>query len=326
MLTIRNAADAVEEHYRYVDWVKRNETQMVDHWTFLDVSDNAAAMNQEVIRYLQTSEIAFVTDEVTGLINEAAPLLPDDEVLLPGDTEGRDLALWFQTPISYYVAGEVREGYVIRENWEINMILITHVSLDDRDEQFAWVGESGKEGVWITLYGRCVSVKEGTVVNEIQYPATGYASLANEHGMPGDSIAISFRTPLTDHFSQSPWVVDMIRWMIALYRLMGDHIVRSAGRASRPQLKRIQRLGFPPNGYLTEFQLRRVDYEGQRDDSGTPLRFRHRVRGHWRKFYCPTVGEVGNPDAYRYKYVEDYVRGPKGTPFIDSTRVITVKR
>lgn len=316
MLNLHNAADAIEAHYRYIEWANRSRKMLNIHWETISALKEPSIyhdqMTQIVIESLQDSEVAFVTDGVLELINEAAPLLPTDEVLLSTDTEGRDLSLWLETPLPYSLV-TTTDGVTIRENCLVHMINIMHMPLGDNEDP----------GIWLNLYGVFVSSQEEGKDEEEQEPY----DFATYHGLlPVETVAIAFKRPIRESFYDAEWVVGLLLWVVALYRLMGDHIVRSAGQASRPQLKRIHRLGFPPNGYLTEFQLRRIDYEGEGEGTGVPLRFRHRVRGHWRQFYCASLGPVGDPGAYRYKYVHDYVRGPKGTPFIDSTRVITVKR
>jgi len=35
---------------------------------------------------------------------------------------------------------------------------------------------------------------------------------------------------------------------------------------------------------------------------------------------------VGDPAAYRHKFVNDYVRGPKESPLVESRQVISVVR
>lgn len=316
MLNIRNAADAVESHYRYIDWANRNRQTLNIHWeTFsaLKESVDHDEMTRVVIESLQESEVAFVADEVLELVNEAAPLLPTDEVLLARDTEERDLSLWLETPIPYFLITDT-DGVKVRENCLVHMVHITHMPL----------GENDDPGIWINLYGVFTSTQteEGEEEEQVPYSFPTYHGL-----LPVETIAIAFKRPIGQSFYDAEWVVNILLWIVALYRLMGDHIVRSTGKAPRPAMRRIQRLGFPADGYLTEFTLRRVDYEkGADTGTGTPLRFRHRVRGHWRQFYCSSLGPVGDPEAYRYKYVDDYVRGPKETSFIESTRVITVKR
>lgn len=120
----------------------------------------------------------------------------------------------------------------------------------------------------------------------------------------------------------------MKRWLIAVLRLMGDHIERADERPDRAARRRLERAGFPADGYVSVLRLRKAIY-GDSDGlgGGPPLRFRHRVRGHWRRFYAPSTGlPVGDPEAYRHRFVNDYLRGPKDSVRRESKQVIVVGR
>lgn len=124
------------------------------------------------------------------------------------------------------------------------------------------------------------------------------------------------------------WVRDLKQWVVAMFRLMGDHIEREPVKLDRATSRRETRRGRPADGYLTTLRLRKVVYTDHGPSgSGRSATFRHLVRGHWRKFYCPSTKKpVGDPAAYRHKYVNDYIRGPKTEEFVASQQVITIAR
>lgn len=331
----KTASSVAQRQWEFADWLRRNpDKALLERFTFMNAYvGSQAAQSQPPL--LQTGESftgaerlafamltteweafagtpVFVTAPAYDLIKEAASILPPDEVLLDSEVNTKDMVLWFEQPWDYDLITRVRSDDIQSEQWKIEAITIQ------------WVPEMGTKfndtvgpGLQVVLYGRPTNMD---VINDEAYRrATGGLSIID---------CIGIRTALAwDAFPHAPWVADLKSWLVAMHRLMGDHIERERVPQARAERRRLMRLGFPEDGYITELRLRKVAYGAFDGDegSGAPLRFRHRVRGHWRKFYCPSKGlPVGDAEAYRYSYVNDYIRGPKESPTVESTQVITL--
>jgi hypothetical protein len=320
-----SAAHAAEQQMAYADWIIRNTRWVVrDRAAFMDLYINngkrPALPPDEILRLgallvqgeHDTAVVGtpvFVTADAHDIIDEASSMLPDGEMLLARERDSQPLMLWFERPYQYGLIAAIDEENFVEEQWSINAI-----SIDPMDDMRRPGGDHGP-GVAVMLYGRPAHVTP--------------AERTESGGMiPVDMIALMCDVgwEATEH---PEWILAMKKWIVAMYRLMGDHIEREVVQVDRAARRRLERAGFPPEGYVSELRLRKVVYGSHGDGDGPcgPLRFRHRVDGHWRNFYCPSMGKpVGDPGAYRYKYVNDYVRGPKSAPLIDSTKVVTLAR
>lgn len=252
----------------------------------------------------------FVTAQAHEIIDEAAALLPNGEVLLPAERDSRPLMLWFEQPYRYELLSSLADGSALREDWRVDAITIEPVN--DMGSSY---NDSRGPGIQVTVYGR-------------PYNNVDHDAFAEIDGglLPVDVIGIGCNVAW-DH-PHAAWVIALKKWIIAMYRLMGDHIERERIHIDRATRRRLTRLSFPEDGYITELRLRKVAYGDESEGGqGAALRFRHRVRGHWRKFYCPSTGKpVGDPEAYRHRYVNDYVRGPKTGPLVESQQVVVLAR
>lgn len=343
---IRRASDAAENHIRYKDWIERNPhralplrlefvaaysdsldsingipPQVIDRSTGKAIRvDNqtvmATAMLNTERNVLEAASPVFVTEHAHALIDEASALLPDDEIILASERTPTHLALWFEKPYPYDLMADTGDAEFEEEHWEVRLIIIQNVpNMATREHP-----EDEGPGLQVAVYGA------PTVFGERQP-----LDFEEKTGglLPIDLIGVRCGNRPVFSFGPAPWVSALRRWVIAMFRLMGDHIEREPVRLDRPARRRLERMGFPVDGYLTELRLRKVLYSesGDGSGSGAPLRFRHRVRGHWRKFYCPsTARPVGDPEAYRYRYVNDYIRGPKESPMVESQQVVTLSR
>lgn len=320
---IRSAITAAERQMQFRDWLTRRTPGAIRsrRWfieaftgnhpqTALDVR----RLTQNTLDFLdnehacaQHATPVYVTASALDIINEAAALLPNDEILLTRERDLQTLMLWFEQPLAYTI-GEVKydDGTTGSEDWQVEMITISPVEDMGRTADGSEIIDRGP-GIQITLYA--THPQDATVF------------------APIDMIGIRCDHAWNEH-PRALWITEMKRWVIAMYRLMGDHIERSNVSMERAARRRLERAGFPVDGYVTELRLRKVYIDGDEGEwgPGAPLRFRHRVRGHWRKFYCSSMGGVGDPAAYRHRYVNDYVRGPKGERVIESQRVVTLAR
>lgn len=125
----------------------------------------------------------------------------------------------------------------------------------------------------------------------------------------------------------APAILGMKRTLIALFRLTYSYLAQIQEEAPRHVIKRAKRANrkIPENGYLTVLKLRRTEYENQGGTHSSP-KYAFRVRGHWKRAYLRSTGlPVGDPNAYRYVYVSDYIKGKTANKEMrESTRVINI--
>lgn len=307
MKTLTSAREAAEAQMTYRAFLNRNPKRSLFvrrnflsslQRTPLDATALAPVLLSEEIEQFQRATPVFVTDNADQLIREAASLLPPDEMLLATERADNDLMLWFETPYQYGLLVD-NNGVKISEDWNV-------VAINIRRDEILLSDNTTGPGLVITLYAHIAPINELAPIDMI--------GVACEETWSGRDIA--------------SWAKEIKAWVVAMHRLMGDHVERERVAVDRAARRRLDRLDFPKDGYITELRLRKSVYEetDRVDDGGLPLRlrFRHRVRGHWRKFYCASLGPVGTPSAYRYRFVNDYVRGPRSTPLVESSRVITL--
>ena len=114
------------------------------------------------------------------------------------------------------------------------------------------------------------------------------------------------------------------RWFMTLMRFCWQEILVEGGdRLDRAAAKRLLRSGKPNRDY-TVLRLRRVYVPGIYDEAdagqGQGLQYRLRVRGHWKRQYCPSLGphrlEDGswNPESHRLMWIDPYYKGPEDGP------------
>lgn len=125
----------------------------------------------------------------------------------------------------------------------------------------------------------------------------------------------------------APVILGMKRTLIALFRLTYSYLAQIQEEAPRHVIKRAKRANrkIPENGYLTVLKLRRTEYE-KGDGTHSSPKYAFRVRGHWKRAYLRSTGlPVGDPNAYRYVYVSDYIKGKTANKEMrESTRVINI--
>jgi len=253
----------------------------------------------------------FLTDEALDLINESAQTLPE-EVLLESEVPDYPFVLWFETPYPYNLLTVNGSS----EGWGIRAIGFRRESKIGRE------GESSVgPGLMMTLYADAEYIKQW--VPEVPEHLKNSLVLVDLLPM---RFGLSWWQKHED--TGATWVRDIKQWIVAMFRLMGDHIEREPVKLDRAMSRRETRRGRPADGYLTMLRLRKVIYTDHGvGGAGGSAAFRHLVRGHWRKFYCPSTKlPVGDPAAYRHRYVNNYVRGGKELDFVPSRQVISIAR
>jgi hypothetical protein len=120
------------------------------------------------------------------------------------------------------------------------------------------------------------------------------------------------------------------RWILSLCRLMWQEILSpdhyTPDRAHR---RRCDRIGWHrEQGDVKVVKMRRVYQEHEREDGegGWTLDHRVVVRGHWRRQYYRSLGEVGDDAAYRMVWIAPHIRGPESAPLVLKHNVTAVVR
>jgi hypothetical protein len=258
----------------------------------------------------------FLTTDAADLINESAAALPE-EVLLESEAPDYPFVLWLETPHQYDLLSVNSDGTTSTEKWGIRAVAVRRESSIGRE------GASTGPGLMMTLYAdpECI----------LQYGYTEVPAHLKNCLVLVDLLPMRFGLSWWERHDETGahWVRDFKQWIVAMFRLMDDHIEREPVKLDRATSRRELRRGRPADGYLTVLRLRKVIYtdKGIGGGAGGSAEFRHLVRGHWRKFYCPSMKKpVGDPAAYRHRYVNNYVRGPKEVDFIPSRQVISISR
>ena len=168
------------------------------------------------------------------------------------------------------------------------------------------------------------------------YPVPWEDSIAGQLKSPYDFYALdvlpwAFGTPWALRLSAVhedgkivPSVAFFRRWFMTLMRFCWQEILVEGGdRLDRAATKRLLRSSKPTKDY-TVLRLRRVYVPGIYDEAehgtGEPLGYRLRVRGHWKRQYCPSLGphrlEDGtwNPESHRLMWIDPYYKGPEDGP------------
>lgn len=262
----------------------------------------------------------FVTSEALDLVDEAVEEMPS-EVLLEQDLPYPAFVLWLERPHTYHPQVIGHDGEIVQESWDIVAVAIegtqnVQVRGIDADGEEGEEGEYTTRGAIATLY-----IAQGDIPERMhaQPDMVGPFPLI-------DLLGMAFDVDWSDRPIDGP-ARQLHKWLIALFRLMGEHIELTQGSVARPLLRSAVRAGrMPPkDGYLTLLHLRKGSYDGEpgESDEARKLRWKHRVRGHWQRFFCPSRGyPVGDERAYRHRYVNSYVRGPGD--LIDSHQVVVV--
>lgn len=116
-------------------------------------------------------------------------------------------------------------------------------------------------------------------------------------------------------------VGEIRRWFLAFMRLCWqENIVRTPHHdmTDRPMRRRWERERPGTNLDLQVLRLRRNVYpDGHETGTGSPLGYRVKVRGFWRRQWYPSLGEARlpdgsmNPASHRLVWIEEHWRGPE---------------
>jgi hypothetical protein len=317
-------------------------------------------LKNEHLRH-STAQTIYVSKEIMKEVYEAQGTMPDN-VLLPQDVFVPNGMLVFEEPLAYFLA--VTDGYEhlsglpfsAREEWHLkavqfNVINSVDYTTDDPNHHEGievrffgnWNSVSYPETNEMLRYNRDTDCAELTRFGLTYKKVTGEllqtlgesrttidsmeALLRRARGAPTSMFdATFFRfNYATEDYDKT--IGGMKKFLIALFRLTYSYLAQTQEEAPRHVIKRAKRANrkILENGYLTVLRLRRVEYENGGGTHSSP-KYAFRVRGHWKRAYLRSTGlPVGDPNAYRYLYVSDYIKGKTANKeFRESTRVINI--
>jgi hypothetical protein len=120
-----------------------------------------------------------------------------------------------------------------------------------------------------------------------------------------------------------------LRYFAAAIVFMGQKlIVTRQERAQSAFRKRVAARypSEPPQVRIVELRRRQVTTVREDDHEPTQVNWTKRwwVSQFWRNQYYPSLGAVGDPQAYRPILIEPYIKGPEGLPLVKPARPLWV--
>ena len=291
----------------------------------------AKSMYEREIASLMDAQTVFVSSEIMDEVAEAANTMPDN-VLIPQDLFVSNGLLIFDKP---YRLSLMVQNDLFTEEWDVHSVLFDitqdgmgiNVNLyggwrattaHQADQRIEWntqtkdfdiYGVENPEQVLDTLFSQ-----KSEKLLPLRYRAD------NTH-MLIDTTTYDFNT---EGFYASA-LAGLKKHLIALFRMTNSYLEVERHRPPRHFTKRAKRAKrtIPEDFYLSVLTLRHHVSESNGGTHSSP-KYAFRVRGHWAKRYLPSSGKpVGDPDAYRYVYIKDYIKG-KDKQLVESTRVIRI--
>lgn len=320
-----------------VDYIESEEGQTDALYTLIEVVD-------EENRNISEAQTVFVSSSILEEVCEATETMPDN-TLIPQDIFIPNGLLVFESPLTYEM--EIKEADMV-ETWNIRYV------------QFN-VGKNG-DGIDVRLYGNSVHMYASSTNSFISYSdKLGKAVFTNaDTGEETDAAEVILGEVLPKKYEEKmSYMYERIRsksknvntfidatffpfgddiehlesfsklkkQLIALFRMTYSYLDVENHKPPRPFVRRAKRSTrkIPDDFYLTVLTLRHKNYEGGTGEKHASPRFAFRVRGHWAKRYLRSTGlPVGDPKAYRFVYISDYIKG-KDKPLIESRRLVAIK-
>lgn len=288
--------------------------------------------NEEEQDNLFNAETIFVSSEILQEVAEAAETMPDS-VLIPQDLFVPNGVLVFETP--YKLQLVVQSGLFV-ESWLIHSV---NFRVDKENSS-----------IEVRLYGQWRRTDALTVQQAVEWDETknGFTlhNITDEEAMmkalADDNVERGLGY-MRDRAASKYTLVDATRYdfnkegfpvaelgalkkhLIALFRMTNSYLDVEKHRPPRHFTKRAKRAKrvIPDEFYLSVLTLRHRVSDSQGGTHSSP-KFAFRVRGHWAKRYLRSLNKpVGDPEAYRYVYIKDYIKG-KDKPLVESTRIIKI--
>lgn len=285
---------------------------------------------------MDNAETIYVTKQIIDEITEATETMPDN-VLIDHDMFVPNGLLVFEEPINYTLT--VQNGLFV-EQWKIYALQFNTTNMTKNTNGV----EIRMYGSWCETYARKVDQKivynpksRGFELENVDNPEEFMTEVL---GIDGSGLWVGelnrraqHKTNLADstfyEFNKDEPLIESLgqlkKFMIALFRMTHSYIDIERQKPPRHFTKRAKRSTrvIPDEFYLSVLTLRHRISEHQGGTHSSP-KFAFRVRGHWAKRYLRSLGKpVGDPDAYRYVYIKDYIKG-KDKQLVESTRVIRI--
>jgi len=310
----------------FIDFIRTDEGKLEQF------NECISIMNEERSN-VEQAETIFVSEQIMEEVHEAVETLPDN-VLLPQDLFVSNGLLIFEKPLEYSL---IVQNELCREVWNIHSLQFNP--------------SKHEHGIEIRMYGNWVKTISLNDDASISYNATtksfAFENVEDEEAYAkeffgvrsGDLSELLARRAtntmsLVDitfyQFNSSAPLIDSLgklkQFLIALFRMTHSYIDVEKHRPPRHFTKRAKRAKrlVPEEFYLTVLTLRHKFYHGDGTQKHSSPKYAYRVRGHWKKAFLPSKKlPVGTPEAYRYVYISDYIKG-KDKQLVESTRVIRI--
>jgi hypothetical protein len=118
-------------------------------------------------------------------------------------------------------------------------------------------------------------------------------------------------------------------FFLSLMRFAWQEIVKvqreAVDRPVRREAQRVLKDRDYSDGACVLRLRREVNYQA-RGDSGTPLRFRVVVRGHWRRQWYRSLGPSTSAEAHRTIWIDPHIRGDEALPIKEKHKVTAITR
>lgn len=321
---------ALQLHLRQYDWIKRQEHN--PYWLKWcrglsmargpsSLRAKAHFMWQDMTDALNTATTYYVGQTVQELMLSAAEVA-EPEPLFPTDLPSPSGLMIFENPLPVLDHMRYDNGDSMLP---INAFMwnTREVTVIDPDTQEV----SNHLGITYTIYSDGVDGNAGD-------PTVPFYAQEHSAWAFGVSWDATGRIGTLNAHKQSPHLAQCRVWLLTILRLLWQEIlVPDTFGADKVERKRFQRMMDRKwdDGGMKVLRLRKVhrdpvEREGAPDDNTWRMTTRSITRPHWRQQYYRSLGEVGDPNAYRRIWIFAFIRGPEGAPLIVKHNVTTIVR
>jgi hypothetical protein len=184
--------------------------------------------------------------------------------------------------------------------------------------EVAW-SERPPDGVWYTLWSHIDDLDDFNRPNLNADERASWEALGNwailfsgyiPFGQLEDWIAMTAKSP--DHAGEidlraRTWLLLQSFWRLSRQIVPTKHALPRQLRRDRKRHYRTEDVT------VITLRRQRQPYDDH-DPSEVDWKWQWVVRGHWRNQYYSTLGDVGDPNAYRQIWIMPYMKGPEDAP------------
>lgn len=310
-MSIQRWADAAFEQERLLGTIKHNPifrdyVKGFQHAAYEDDFPEGMMLNLHE-HLLQEADPMYVSAEVTDIWDHARESF-NPEVLHAWD---------LPAPISFALMPRSMIVTDVDGN-EIAFRAISWIPAGSGDVK--WSEEYAPDGVWYTLWS---SIKDWDDFNRHIMDAPereSWEALGNwsilfsgylPFGMLEDYQAMVARNPDMEqeiHLRRRTWLLLQSFWRLSRQIVPTKEPLPRALRRDRKRHYRTED--------VTIITLRRQRHPNdfEHEPGEVDWKWQWVVRGHWRNQYYSTLGEVGDPQAYRQIWIMPFMKGPEDAP------------